>query len=63
VCKALVKCIGSIAAITLEEEVEAWLEAGAPKRDQLAEMAQNLPREIDDETAQKQLMDDIKSLL
>lgn len=61
--KALAKCIGPIATMTLEDEVEKWLEKGAPSKERLAELAENLLDEIDDATAQKGFMDDLKSIL
>lgn len=61
--KALAKCIGPIATMTLEDEVEKWLETGAPSKERLAELAENLLGEIDDESAQKEFMGDLKSIL
>lgn len=61
--KALAKCIGPIAAMTLEDEVEKWLEQGLPTKERLSELAENLLREIDNSTAQKEFMSDVKSIL
>jgi predicted regulator of Ras-like GTPase activity (Roadblock/LC7/MglB family) len=61
--KALAKGIGPIATMTLEDEVEKWLDKGAPSKDRLAELAENLLGEIDDDSAQKEFMDDLKSIL
>jgi len=61
--RALAKCIGPIATMTLEDEVEKWLGTGAPTKDRLAELAESLLGEIDDESAQKEFMGDLKSIL
>lgn len=61
--KALAKCIGPIAAMTLESKVEAWLEKGAPARERLAELAGDLLTEIDNPQDQKEFMEDLKEIL
>lgn len=61
--KALAKCIGPIAAMTLESKVEAWLEKGAPAGERLAELAGDLLTEIDNPQDQKEFMEDLKEIL
>ena len=61
--RALAKCIGPVAGITLKKAIKEWLKAGEPSKTNLKNLTGILLLEIDDTDSKQEFLSDIKGLI
>ena len=61
--RALAKCIGPVAGITLKKAIKEWLKTGEPSKSSLKNLTGILLLEIDDTDSKQGFLNDIKGLI
>ena len=61
--RALAKCIGPVAGITLKKAIKEWLKTGEPSKATLKNLTKILLLEIDDTDSKQGFLNDIKGLI
>ena len=61
--RALAKCIGPVAGITLKKAIKEWPKTGEPSKSSLKNLTGILLLEIDDTDSKQGFLNDIKGLI
>jgi hypothetical protein len=61
--KALARCIGPVAGITLKKSLREWAKEGRPEKANLKNLIETLLPEIDDNAARQGFLDELKALI